>query len=157
MSYPPAPSVPAFISVSPDFVSIPFGATLQLVPSLTDTNGNTVSATKPFTYSSSNDALLSVDSSGLCLATSPADSNLLNEGGIVEITVSYPNGNRDTGETISAVSTIKVLANAARTQVIVRTDDTQYARPAVSKGIGYQVASASAPAPTYPSNWVISN
>jgi hypothetical protein len=157
MSYPPAPSVPSFISVTPNFVSIAFSTTLQLVPVLTDTNGNTVSATKPFSYSSSNDALLSVDSDGLCSAVTPTDTNLLNEGGIVEITVSYPFANRTTGETISAVSTIKVQSNAARTQAILRTDDTQYARPAVSKWVEYQVASATAPEPTYPPGWVISN
>src|SRR5271170_2390437 len=112
MSYPQPPSVPSFLSVSPTNIAVQFGTQVQLVPVLKDTSGNTLSATKPFVYSSSNTALLTVNSSGLCTAVTPSDPTQLNEGGYVTVNVSYPNGNRTTREIIYANSMIQVQSAA---------------------------------------------
>jgi hypothetical protein len=111
--YPTAPSVPAFISVTPAASSIALGGNqIQLVASLTDANGNTISASKPFTWASSNTSLLTVSSSGLCQTASPT-TTLLSVGSTrVDIVVTYPFGNRTTGETISATAQIEVTAYA---------------------------------------------
>jgi hypothetical protein len=159
MSYPPNPrgGVPVFITVTPAVANLAFGAMQQLTPILADANNRTVSASEPFTYSSSNPSLATVDSDGLVTAYTPDDPNALNEGGIVEVTVSYPFANCTNSDRISMISTITVQANAARTQAILRCEDTQYARPAISKWIEYQVTSANAPEPAYPPGWVITN
>jgi hypothetical protein len=159
MSYPPNPrgGVPVFITVTPAVASLAFGATQQLTPILADANNRTVSASASFTYSSSNPGLATIDSDGLVTSRTPDDLNVLNEGGIVEITVSYPFANRTNSDRISVIATVTVQANAARTQAILRCEDTQYARPAISKWVEYQVTSANAPEPTYPPGWVITN
>jgi Bacterial Ig-like domain (group 2) len=113
MSNPITPDNTVFISVTPTNIAIAFGTTVQLVPVLTDVGGNTLSATKPFIYSSSNTALATVDSSGLVTAYTPADPNVLNVGGVVQITVTYPYSNRTDNETVSATSVIKILATPA--------------------------------------------
>jgi Bacterial Ig-like domain (group 2) len=113
MSNPIRPIAPVSISVTPTNVAVAFGTTVQLEPVLTGSDGNPFTPTEPFTYSSSNDALLTVDSSGLCTAVTPDDPNVLNTGGIVEITVNYPYSNRTDSEFITAYSFIKVLATPA--------------------------------------------
>jgi hypothetical protein len=153
MSSPIKPIAPIYISVTPTNIAIAFGATVQLEPVLVGSDGNPFTPTKPFTYSSSNDALLTVDSSGLCTAVTPADPNQLNTGGVVSITVSYAYQNRTDSDAISAVSVIKVLADAVKTQIVVR------GIPA-STGLGSgnlvnKVFPASAPAPSYPPGWNI--
>jgi Bacterial Ig-like domain (group 2) len=155
MSNPISPIVPVNLSVSPTMIAINQSATLQLTPELTGSDGLPFSPTASFVYSSSYTALATVDDTGLVTAYTPADSNLLNEGGIVSITVTYPFSNRTDGETINAVSVIKVLANAARTQAILRTGDIIAGDSAYSRWVEYQVGSASAPPPIYPPNWVI--
>jgi Bacterial Ig-like domain (group 2) len=150
------PDAPVFISVTPTNIAIAFGTTVQLTVTLTDVDGNTIEPTAPFTYSSSNSGLLTVDEDGLCTAMTPQDMNVLNTGGIVQITTTYPFQNRTDTDSISAVSTMKVLANTARTQAVLRTGDIIAGDSAYSRWVDYQAASASAPAPTYPSNWVIS-
>jgi hypothetical protein len=148
--------VPVVISVTP-IETLNFGGTVQLNPTVTDIEGTVQTATSPYTFSSSNTTLATVDSSGLVTATMPADTTVLNNGGVIEISVSYPYANRLNGDTMSAMVTITVLANAARTQAIVRCDDTQYARPAISKWVEYKVVPALAPPPEYPPGWVITN
>jgi hypothetical protein len=153
MSNPIKPIAPVSISVTPTNIAVAFGTTVQLEPVLTGTDGNTFSATKPFVYSSNNDALLTVDSNGLCTAVTPDDPNVLNTGGIVQITVTYPFQNRTDTDAISAVSTIKVLANTVKTQIVVR------GIPA-STGLGSanlvpKIVPATAPAPSYPPGWNI--
>jgi hypothetical protein len=107
------PDAPVFISVSPTNIAIAFGTTVQLIVSLTDVNGNEIEPTEPLRFTSSNTALLTVASSGLCTAVTPDDANVLNVGGIVEIIVTYPFQNRTDSDAISASSSIKVLANSA--------------------------------------------
>jgi hypothetical protein len=116
--YPPTPSVPAFISVTPAASSIALGGNqIQLVASLTDANGNTISASKPFTWASSNTSLLTVSSTGLCQTASP-NANFLSVGSTrVDIVVSYPFGNRTTGETISATCQVTVTAYAGTVSI----------------------------------------
>jgi hypothetical protein len=155
MSSPITPIAPISLSVSPTNIAIAFGATVQLVPVLTGSDGNPFSPTKPLVYSSSNDALLTVDSSGLCTAVTPDDPNALSTGGVATITVSYPFQNRTDSDAISAASVIKVLATTAKTQIVVR------GIPA-STGLGSgnlvsQVVPATAPEPSYPPGWSISN
>jgi len=152
------PDNPVFLTVSPTQIAIAFGATVQLVPLLTDVDGNTIEPTRAFIYST-NSALATVSSSGLVTATPLIDPNALQEGGIAEITVTYPYSNRTDRETISATSRIKVLANSARTVYVLRTDDTKgdYQRPSGTKWTESTVQPVAAPEPTYPSNWNISN
>lgn len=154
MPYPPAPNTPAFISITPKTASIAFSETLQLTPALTDVNRGTVSASLSYTFSSSNPALLEVDSNGLCTAVTPDDPNALNQGGIVEITVSYPFANRSTGDRISSLATITVQAAAARTQAVLILQETQYGIYG-AKGFEYRVVPESAPQGTYPPGWVV--
>jgi hypothetical protein len=108
-----SPVGPVYISVSPTMVAINFSTTLQLTPVLAGSDGLPFAATKPFTYSSSNTNLLTVDSSGLCTAVTPSDPNSLNPGGIVTVTVTYSYQNRADTDAISADSVIKVLATPA--------------------------------------------
>jgi hypothetical protein len=158
MSSPISPDNPVFLTVSPTQIAIAFGATVQLVPLLTDVDGNTIEPTRAFIYST-NSALATVSSSGLVTGASLVDPNTLQEGGIAEITVTYPFSNRSNRETISATSRIKVLANPARTVYVLRTDDTvgAYQRSNASKWTESTVQPVAAPAPSYPSNWIITN
>ena len=114
MSNPTQPILPVFLSVSPTKIAIAQSGTVQLVPVLIGSDGNTFAPTAAFTYDSSNTALATVSDTGLVTAYTPADPNVLNEGGIVTITVTYPFSNRSPQiETISADSVIKVLATPA--------------------------------------------
>lgn len=90
-SYPlnPVPGLPAKITVSLPNVALARGATAQLSPILYDAYGTAVSPTHPFTFTSSNPALVSVNATGLCIAAS-GDANELQTGGIAEIEVLYP-------------------------------------------------------------------
>jgi hypothetical protein len=105
------PIVPVHLSISPTMISIAFGATVQLTATLTGSDGLPFSPTASFVYSSSNTALLTVNSSGLCTAVTPP-VHQLNTGGLVSVSVTYPFSNRTDNETISAVSAIKILANS---------------------------------------------
>ena len=160
MSYPhnPLPGVAAFISVSPAAPSIRLGGnTLQFTASLTDAYGAAVSATQPFTWASSNTALLSVSSSGLCTTASP-DVTELNPGSTrVDVQVSYPFCNRTTGEIIYATAKVTVTSEGGKTQFTLRTQDKRAGDSAYSQYPQATVRPASAAAATYPSNWIIEN
>jgi hypothetical protein len=144
MSNPTQPIVPVSLSVTPTKIAIAFGTTVQLVPVLTGSGGNPFTPTKPFTYSSSNTALLTVNDSGLCTAVTPDDPNALNTGGIVTVSVTYPYSNRTDNETISVVSVIKVLSNSTVSAFVPQAPafDLTYAensRSGVAGGCGWKV------------------
>ena len=114
MSNPTSPLVPVFISISPTMIAINQSATVQLTATLTGSDDRPFSPTAAFTYDSSNTALATVSETGLVTAYTPSDPNILNEGGIVTITVTYPFSNRSPQiETISAASVIRVNATTA--------------------------------------------
>ena len=109
MTYPanPRPGVVTTITVSPATVTLTWGQTQQLTPTLTDVDGNPIEATEPYSYSSSNTVLLTVDSSGLCTVNTPTEA--LAPGGVVTVTVTYPfaSGGPGAGK-ISAEATIAI-------------------------------------------------
>lgn len=111
MSYPPNPrrGVPTSIIVSPQNATLSRGSTLQLSPSLTDANGNTVTPTQAFVFASSNPALLTVNASGLCTAA-PEDLTTFQTGGTAEIEISYPWAGEVSGTKIYAFVAITVTA-----------------------------------------------
>ena len=115
MSFPanPRPGVATTLTISPATVSITWGATVQLTPALSDSAGTPVDASQPFTYSSSNTALVSVDASGLCTVVDEPLAPLA-PGGAVTISVNYPwAGSISTGATIHASATVTVTASPA--------------------------------------------
>jgi hypothetical protein len=65
------------------------GSTHQLSPLLADALGNAVSPTQSFTFASSNPGLVTVSPTGFCTAA-PVDLSVLQQGGSVEIEISYP-------------------------------------------------------------------
>jgi len=106
--------VPVKLLVSPATATLALGGTtLQLSPMLTDIAGTEQTPVSPFTYLSSNPALLTVDANGLCTAVTPADPNALNAGGIVTVIISYPYSNRSNGDTIDVEATITVTGTPA--------------------------------------------
>jgi uncharacterized protein YjdB len=112
-SYPLPPSVPVYIAVSPASSTLTWAQTQQLTPALTDVNGNTIEATEPFVFTSSNTALVTVDSSGLCtVVDEPTEA--LAPGGVVKVSVLYPfaNGGPGAGK-ISAASIIAITPTPA--------------------------------------------
>ena len=110
-SYPLPPSVPVYITVSPASATLTWGDTQQLTPTLTDVNGNTIGATQPSTYNSSNTALVTVDSSGLCTVNTPATDDLT-PGGVVTVTVLHPWAS-STGPNAGTISTEAVITITA--------------------------------------------
>jgi uncharacterized protein YjdB len=110
MTYPanPRPGVVTTITVSPATVTLTWGQTQQLTPTLTDVDGNPIEATEPSSYSSSNTGLLTVDASGLCTVVD-APTEALAPGGVVTVKVSYPfaSGGPGAGK-ISAEATIAI-------------------------------------------------
>lgn len=112
-SYPanPRPGIPTNITVTPQTATIERGGTVQLSPVLTDAYGNPVTATQPFTYSSSNPSLVSVNASGLCTAAA-GDPDVLETGGTVEIEIVYPWANEVSGGLIYAFVELTVTVPA---------------------------------------------
>ena len=115
-SYPlnPPGGIPTAVILSPATATLQLGNTLQLAPTLADPYGNPVTPTQQFKFVSSNPALLTVSSSGLCTAA-PSVPNQLQTGGMVTVTVTYPFGNGSPSATIGAVVTITVTVPQAVT------------------------------------------
>ena len=84
----PLPNLPTKVSISPINADLALGDTLQLTATLGDASGNACTPIQPFQFQSSNPALVSVDSTGLCTA-STADPTVLATGGQVKIQVQY--------------------------------------------------------------------
>jgi len=127
-------SAPVNIALAPATASVALGSnTLQLAATLYDVNGNVVSPALSFTWASSNAAILTVNSSGLC-TTAAVESGVLNEGGQVTVTVTYPwGGIPGSTSTIYAQSVITVTAPSP-TNV-----DSYYSEiPANPDGVSYR-------------------
>lgn len=152
-SYPPnpLPGVPTSLSISPVTATLGFGDTLQLTAALADAYGSPVEPSQPFTYTSTNPGLLTVDSSGLCTAASP-DPSVLTPGGQATVTASYQLGTN----TLSASSVVTVTGTPAKTQTVVLLDSNQYGITN-STVTASKVVPETAPAGVYPSGWVIAS
>ena len=102
-------------------MALGFGDTQQLPATLT----LTTTPLRLFLLSaatSSNDALLTVDSNGLYTAASP-DATVLTSGGQVTVTVTYQFIGTNA---MSAQAIVTDLANEARTQTVVILESTRY-------------------------------
>ncbi len=136
---------PTKITVTPAKATVPLSGTVQLAPSLFDVNGNAVKPTQSFTYKSVNPSLASVSPSGLVTAASLAESGMLQNGGVVEVQISYPWGNNTTpgGAIIYASAYITVLANT------VAQVDSYYSQVAASpQGVWYRQGDGGSIRPT---------
>lgn len=94
--------LPVKLFIEPSEVQIGPGQTVALRPTLTDVYGTVQLPAFPFRFRSSRPDLLTVDSDGLCSATSDASVT----PGRVVVRVSYPYANRTNGDTIEAEAVV---------------------------------------------------
>ena len=127
---------PVKLVLSPATASVALGEnTLQITATLYDQYGAVVDPTLTLKWSSSNTAILTVDSDGLC-TTAAVQDGVLNVGGQVTVSCSYPwGGIPNSTSVIYGQSVLTVNAPAAETQeYFLQTED--------NAGPGSQTAAA---------------
>ena len=120
----PRPGIASRVAIAPASATVAAGSTVQLVATLSDALGNAVEATQAFVWQSSNPALLSVNTSGLCTAESVSDGSFPT-GGQATVSASYPwSGAASSGATISAQTVIFITVPPVSFGSFLRTRDS---------------------------------
>jgi len=111
MSSPPTGvGTPIRIVINPT-ETVPLGGSVQLTPTLADVNGTPQTVVYPFTFKSSNTALLTIDDDGLCTAVA-SQAGTLQAGGFAQVEIQYPwCGVPTSGSIIYATVTFTILGS----------------------------------------------